>query len=64
MADIQSEYLNQKEAGKLINRHPRTIRNWEKEGKLRRCNMGVLYYIPDLHRALRGDNKQQEGKAV
>ncbi len=37
--DIQ-ELLTIKEAAKLINVHPNTLRNWEKEGKIQSVRIG------------------------
>ena len=37
--DIQ-ELLTIKEAAKLINVHPNTLRNWEKEGKIQAVRIG------------------------
>ncbi len=38
-SDIQ-ELLTIKEAAKLINVHPNTLRNWEKEGKIQAVRIG------------------------
>jgi excisionase family DNA binding protein len=38
--DIQ-ELLTIKEAAKLINVHPNTLRNWEKEGKIQAVRIGT-----------------------
>lgn len=35
------ELLTIKEAAKLINVHPNTLRNWEKEGKLNAIRIGT-----------------------
>ncbi len=35
-----SELLTIKEAAKLINVHPNTLRNWEKEGKIQAVRIG------------------------
>ncbi len=35
-----SELLTIKEASKLINVHPNTLRNWEKEGKIQAVRIG------------------------
>jgi len=37
--DIQ-ELLTIKEAAKLINVHPNTLRNWEREGKIQAVRIG------------------------
>lgn len=38
--DLQ-ELLTIKEAAKLINVHPNTLRNWEKEGKIQAVRIGT-----------------------
>jgi len=38
-SDLQ-ELLTIKEAAKLINVHPNTLRNWEKEGKIQAVRIG------------------------
>jgi excisionase family DNA binding protein len=35
-----SELLTIKEAAKLINVHPNTLRNWEREGKIQAVRIG------------------------
>lgn len=36
-----SELLTIKEAAKLINVHPNTLRNWEREGKIQAVRIGT-----------------------
>ena len=57
-------WLTQKEAAQLARVTPRTIREWQASGKLRRCGMGrALVDRAELEALLRAGNEAQEGHA-